>query len=172
MFGPIVSGLLGGLGKAIGAVTATSNLVGGLKNLSSQMFGQNLNTYAPQVEQMRASNFQQLANASPTLTSELIARSQDPANSKLGQALIQQGQMAANRALGASLLTGQANSYDVSALQNRATEQGISAITGQLSGLASQSSRDILAQRQALSGASPALGQTLFGSSQTGVIGT
>jgi hypothetical protein len=160
--GNVIKGVVGGItgisgigqavGGALGAVTGAYNTYQGNRPL---------NQYATEVDEDYKMSQQGLAQNTKGFTKELSERAINPMNSQLGQSLLAQHQSNVNRNLASSLISGQANSYDIAALQQRATDQGISAITGQLSGLAGQASQQYISAKNLYSGMSPARSQVL-----------
>ncbi len=143
-------------GKLGGAAQTVSRGIGGVKDLMTTIRGRvDLNDYSGNVRGDMEGTFNQLASGSQEFNEEMMMRATNPADSVLGKSMIRQGETAVNRALATSLVSGQANSYDVGALQQRATEQGTGAITNQLSAIAKDASDRYLQTKQFSGGVSP-----------------
>ena len=160
--GNVVNKAAGG-GGILGSIASIgSSIVGGVKSAQDVYRGsRTLNPYADEVDEDYKMSHQGLAQNTQAFTQELSQRAINPMNSMLGQSLLAQHQSNVNRNLASSLVSGQATSYDVGALQQRATDQGISAITGQLSGLAGQASQQYQSAKNLYAGISPARAQVL-----------
>jgi len=162
--GAVAGGVAGLMSAGRGVADAYSGLASSVRGYDT------LNNYSGDVKNDMQSSFNQFADRTPEFNQEMMNRAMNPAGSQLGQQLLAQNTQNVNRNLANTMLTGQSNSYDVAALQNRATEQGIGAITGQLSGMAGQASNQFMAQKKYYSGASPSDARNIYGSG-TQVIG-
>lgn len=150
--GNLVSGILSNMPY----VNTGLSILGGARSLYNMMRGsQPLNTYSTEVNQDMERSFNTLAQHSKGVNEEMGMRASDPINSKLGQSLLAQHQTNINKSLASQLMSGQASSYDVRALQDRGNQQGIQNITSQLSGISSQASQQYFGNKMAYGGASP-----------------